>query len=284
MKNSNKEITASIPETQALPDYLLRLPAELHGQADAFIRYLHELPEWAPEKCPYCAYPHLKRVTSANMLRPSFRCKMCNGKAKHPLFSIGRMHLWAVFGHYLLAGWSTQAMANAMGFSRGSASNWAESFGELMAKEFPALYHWWSAQQDRTSLKPPAHVAAQAEAFLSGISYFLTTEHADCPYCGSPDMYRINQRRPDFYCPGCYKTVSLLRGTWLHRMGYPQHWLTFAQGLIDGESSAELRRRTGLCGLACRRWTMAFLKTMEQQGHTELLEWVTWLRSRPVRR
>ncbi|TDF83909.1 hypothetical protein [Pseudomonas sp. H9] len=284
MKNSNTEISGSVLETQALPNYRLCLPAELHSQADAFIQYLRELPDWAPEKCPYCAHPHLKREIKPNLSLPSYLCGMCNGKVKNPLARYVRTHLWPIYGHYLLAGWPTQATADAMDLTEVTASNWVEPFRAVMAKEFPALYQWWAARQDRTCLEPPAHIAAQAQAFLDGIAYYLTTEHADCPTCGSPDMRRINQRRPDFYCPGCGNSVSLLRGTLLHRMGYPQHWLTFAQALINGERSGELQRRTGFCAITCRRWRSVFMKLIEQQGHSELIEWITWLRSHRAKR
>lgn len=82
---------------------------------------------------------------------------------------------------------------------------------------------------------------------------------------------------------GCWSTLSLLRGTLLSRLGYPEHWLGFAQGLINGESVVDLQRRTGLCGLACKRWQVRFTQMLEQQGHTELVQWITWLRSRRVK-
>jgi len=96
-------------------------------------------------------------------------------------------------------------------------------------------------------------------------------------------MKRVDERRPDFRCSGCSSTLSLLRGTVLSRLGYPEHWLGFAQGLINGESLVDLQRRTGLCGVAYKRWRVRFTQMLEQQGHTELIRWITWLRSRRVK-
>lgn len=193
------------------------------------------------------------------------------------------MHLWSTYAQYLLAGWPTQGIAKAMGISPSTTWRWIKPCRAVMAKEFPALYHWWSARQDRASLEPPAHIAAQAQAFLSGLALLLTTQQAVCPKCGSPEMQRTDERRPDFRCASCGSKMSLLRGTLLSRVGYPEHWLGFAQGLINGESLVDLQRRAGLCGQACKRWQMRFTQMLEQQGHTELIHWITWLRSRRVK-
>ncbi|MBV7515887.1 hypothetical protein [Pseudomonas sp. PDM25] len=96
-------------------------------------------------------------------------------------------------------------------------------------------------------------------------------------------MQRTDERRPDFRCTSCGSKMSLLRGTLLSRVGYPEHWLGFAQGLINGESLVDLQRRAGLCGQACKRWQVRFAQMLEQQGHTELIHWITWLRSRRVK-
>lgn len=193
------------------------------------------------------------------------------------------MHLWSNYGQYLLAGWPMSAIAKSMGISPSTTWRWIKPCRAVMAKEFPALYHWWSARQDRTNLEPPAHIAAQAQAFLSGLEQLLTTQQAVCSKCGSPHMQRIEERRPDFRCPACWSTASLLHGTLLSRLGYPEHWLGFAQGLINGESVVDLQRRTGLCGPACRRWQVRFMQMLEQQGHAELVQWIIWLRSRRVK-
>ena len=271
----------------ALPDYHRCLPDELHSQADAFIRYLHELPNKSPVECPVCGHPHFRLDPSQNLRLPFYRCAACNKGfnclSKTPFSGYGLMHLWSTYAQYLLAGWPTQGIAKAMGLSPSTTWRWIKPCRAVMAKEFPALYHWWSARQDRTSLEPPAHIAAQAQAFLSGLELLLTTQQAVCPKCGSPDMHRVDERRPDFRCASCGSKMSLLRGTLLSRVGYPEHWLGFAQGLINGESVVDLQRRAGLCGQACKRWQVRFTQMMEQQGHTELIHWITWLRSRRVK-
>lgn len=193
------------------------------------------------------------------------------------------MHLWSTYGQYLLAGWPIPNIANAMGISPSTTWRWIKPCRAVMAKEFPALFHWWSARQDRTNLEPPEHIAAQAQAFLSGLEQLLTTQRAVCSKCGSPHMQRVDERRPDFRCHSCWSTVSLLHGTLLSRLGHPEHWLGFAQGLINGESVVDLQRRTGLCGPACKLWQVRFMQMLEQQGHTDLAQWITWLRSRRVK-
>ncbi|WP_146146894.1 helix-turn-helix domain-containing protein [Pseudomonas sp. BBP2017] len=287
MKSSDMENSSSMSDAQTPPDYHRCLPVELHSQADAFIHYLHELPNRSPVKCPECDHPRFRLDTQPNLRLPFYRCVACNKGfnclTKHPFSNYGHMHLWSTYGHYLLAGWPTPAIAKAMGISPSTTWRWIKPCRAVMAKEFPALYHWWSARQDRTSLEPPAHIAAQAQAFLGRLEHLLTTRQAVCPKCGSPDMQRIDQRRPNFRCPGCWTKVSLIKGTLLCRLGYPEHWLGFAQGLINGESIVDLQRRTGLCGAACKRWQVRFMQIIEQQGHAELARWITWLRSRRVK-
>lgn len=279
--------TNSIPNTHTPPDYHRCLPAELHSEADAFIRYLRELPNKSPVECPECGHPRFRLDASQKVRLPFYRCVACNKGfnclTKTPFSNYGLMHLWSTYGQYFLAGWPVHNIAKALGISPSTTYRWIKPCRALMAKEFPALYQWWAARQDRTSLEPPAHIAAQAQAFLSGLTYVLTTQQAPCPRCGAAAMQRVNKRRPDFRCPGCNRTVSLIRGTLLARLNHPEHWLGFAQGLINGESVVDLQRRTGLCGMACKRWQVRFTQMLEQQGYAGLINWITWLRSRRVK-
>lgn len=274
-------------DVQAPPNYHRCLPVELHSQADAFIHYLHVLPNKSPVECPQCGHPHFRLDTSLKLRLPFYRCVACNKGfnclSKTAFSGYGLMHLWSTYGHYLLAGWPTGSTAKAMSISPSTTARWVKPCRAVMAKEFPALYHWWSARQDRTSLEPAAHIEAQAQAFLSGLNHMLTTQQAVCPKCGSPNMRRYDERRPGFRCHGCWNTVSLTHGTLLARLGYPEHWLSFAQGLINGESVVDLQRRTGLSGTACKRWQVRFTQMLKQQGHMELAQWITWLRSRRVK-
>lgn len=82
---------------------------------------------------------------------------------------------------------------------------------------------------------------------------------------------------------GSANTVSLLHGTLLSRLGHPEHWLGFAQRLINGESVVDLQRRTGICSPACKLWQVRFMQMLDQQGHTDLAQWITWLRSRQAK-
>jgi transposase-like protein len=274
-------------DTHTPPEYRRCLPAELHREADAFIRYLHELPNQTPIECPECRHPHFRLDANQNVRLPFYRCAACNKGfnrlSKTPFSGYGLMHLWSTYAQYLLAGWSMPNIAQAMGISPGTTWRWTKPCRAVMTKEFPALYHWWSARQDRTNLEPPAHITTQAQAFLNGLEQLLTSQRAICSKCGSSRMQRIDGQRPDFRCLNCRSKLSLLRGTPLSRLAYPEHWLSFAQGLINGESAANLQRRTGLCGPACRRWQLRFTQMLEQQGHTELAQWILWLRSRRIK-
>lgn len=273
-------------DANALPDYHRCLPVELHSQADAFIHYLHELPNKSPVVCPECGHPRFRLDASLSVRLPFYRCIACNKGfnclTKKPFSGYGLMHLWSTYGQYLLAGLPMPAIAKVMGISPSTTWRWIKPCRAVMNKEFPALYHWWSARQDRTNLEPPAHIAAQAQAFLGGLEQLLISQQAACTKCGST-MQRIDERRPDFRCTRCWSAVSLLQGTLLSRLGHPEYWLGFAQGLINGESVVDQQRRTDLCGPACKRWQVRFMQMLEQQGHTELAQWITWLRSRRVK-
>ena len=282
MKDSN-----SIVDAQSLPDYRKCLPSELHDQAQRFIRYLHELPNKSPVECPECSHPRFRLDAGQKTRLPYYRCMACNkgfnSLSKTPFSNFKFMHLWSIYGQYLLAGWPVPAISQAMGISLSTSMRWIKPCRAAMAKEYPALYRWWSARQDRSNLEPPAHIADQAATFMGELERLLTTQQAECSRCGSSQMRRIFVRRPTFYCYGCSSRLSLLRGSPLSRLGHPEHWLGFTQGLINGESLCDLQRRTGLIQATCRRWQVRFMQVMEQQGYSELIRWITWLRSRRVK-
>lgn len=271
-------------EHARLPDFHTCLPVELHGQADAFIRYLRELPEKSTVECPHCGHQHFRLEALTNPQIPSCRCSACRKgfyyRSKNPFPSCGHMHLWSDFGQCLLAGWSTPSAAKALGISFGTTWRWIKPCRAVMAEAFPTLYHWWSARQDRTDLTPPPHIAAQAQTFLSVLKHLLTTQQAVCSRCDSLHMQRVDRPRPGFYCYGCSSTLSLSRATELSRLGPAERCLDFAQGMINGESARGLQRRTGFCLFDCRQWQVRFMRMMDQQGHAELIQWITWMRSR----
>lgn len=273
-------------DDHAPPDYHRYLPAELHGQADAFIRYLRELPDKSTVECPHCGHQHSLTEALTNPQRPSCRCAVCRKsfycRSKTPFPSCGHTHLWSDFGQYLLAGWTSPSAAKALAISYATTWRWIKPCRAVMAEEFPTLYHWWSARQDRTDLTPPPHIAAQAQTFLSVLKHLLTTQQAVCSRCDSLHMQRVDQPRLGFYCYGCSSTLSLSQATELSRMGPTEHCLDFAQGMINGESAPDLQRRTGFYTSVCAQWQLRFMRMMDQQGHAELIQWITWQRSRRV--
>ncbi|MEB0045795.1 MULTISPECIES: hypothetical protein [unclassified Pseudomonas] len=57
-------------------------------------------------------------------------------------------------------------------------------------------------------------------------------------------------------------------------------WVDFVKGVMDGLSIQDLKRRSGLGMGASTRWREQFLLLIEQRGYQELLQWITWMRSR----
>ncbi|MDI3273000.1 hypothetical protein ACYZT3_01880 [Pseudomonas sp. MDT1-16] len=49
---------------------------------------------------------------------------------------------------------------------------------------------------------------------------------------------------------------------------------------MDGQSIPDLKRRSGLGMGGSTRWREQFLLLIEKLGHRELLQWITWMRSR----
>ncbi|MHC8364364.1 hypothetical protein ACYZT9_00405 [Pseudomonas sp. ZT5P21] len=271
-------------ENSPLPDFHRCLPVELHEQADAFIRYLRELPDKSTVECPHYGHQQFRTEALTNPRLPACRCGACGKGFNYPSQNLfpgcGHTQLWSDFGQCLLAGWSTPVAANALGISYGTTWRWIKPCRAVMAEKFPALHQWWSARQDRTDLTPPPHIAVQARTFLSVLEHLMTTQQAVCSQCGSLHMQHVEAPRPGFYCYGCSKTLSPSDATELSRSGPPEQWLCFAQGVINGESLADLQRRTAFRETACKRWHVRFIQMMDQQGHAELIQWIAWLRSR----
>jgi hypothetical protein len=60
----------------------------------------------------------------------------------------------------------------------------------------------------------------------------------------------------------------------------PELWIDFVKGVMDGQSIPDLKRRSGLGMGGSTRWREQFLLLIEALGHPELLQWITWMRSR----
>ncbi|MEX5669053.1 hypothetical protein ABFV57_29725, partial [Pseudomonas neuropathica] len=52
------------------------------------------------------------------------------------------------------------------------------------------------------------------------------------------------------------------------------------KGVMDGQSIQDLKRRSGLGMGGSTRWREQVLLLIDQLGHFELLQWITWMRSR----
>lgn len=190
------------------------------------------------------------------------------------------MHLWSTFAVYLLAGWSSPKVASRLKINHKAYFSWGQAVREVMADEFPDLHQWWTTHHDRENLQPAEHIAAQQQAVITWIETTLSAQHATCPKCGGTPTYRFKGARPKFKCQRCITSFSLLAGTPLSGMLHPELWVDFVEGVMDGQSIPDLKRRSGLGMGASTRWRGQFLLLIEEQGHLELLQWIDWMRSR----
>jgi transposase-like protein len=149
-----------------------------------------------------------------------------------------------------------------------------------MAEECPDLLQWWTTRQSRENIQPAEHIANQQKAVLHWIETILSTRQALCPKCGGTKTYRHQGLRPKFKCEPCVTCFSLLSGTPLSGMIRADLWTDFATGVMNGLSVPDLKRRSGLGIGGCTRWRVQFLLLIEWLGHQELLQWITWMRSR----
>ena len=197
-----------------------------------------------------------------------------------PFANMHQMERWSTFAVYLLAGWSSVQIASRMGVTPKVYFNWGRAVGEVMAQECPELHEWWTTRHYRENLQPPEHIAVQQQAVITWIETMLTARCATCPRCGGVRTYRIKGIRPKFKCDSCVTCFSILSGTPLVGMIRPDLWVDFVQGVMDGQSIPDLKRRSGLGMGASTRWREQFLLLIEVLGHAELLGWITWMRSR----
>lgn len=190
------------------------------------------------------------------------------------------MELWWRFAVYLLAGWSSVQIAPRLGVNHKVYFSWGQAVREVMADECPDLHQWWTTRHDRESLQPPEHIATQQQAVITWIETTLSAQHAACPRCQGMQTYRIKGARPKFKCDPCVTCFSLLSGTPLSGMTRTELWVDFARGVMDGKSIPDLKRHSGLGIGGSTRWRAQFLLLIEGLGHMELLQWITWMRSR----
>ncbi|EIK97143.1 hypothetical protein PMM47T1_08376 [Pseudomonas sp. M47T1] len=57
-------------------------------------------------------------------------------------------------------------------------------------------------------------------------------------------------------------------------------WLDFLKRVMDGYGIPDLKKGSGIGMGAATRWRQQFLLLIESQGHTERLQWITWMRKR----
>lgn len=277
--------TLPIPGQNDLPDYDVCLPANLRPDANRLIRYLHELPYRRVRYGVWCDSTSLSLQSNrADQRLARYYCGSCrrgfNSLSGSPFANMRRMDLWSTFAVYLLAGWSSVQIAPRLGVNHKVYFSWGKAVRHVMVDEYPDLYLWWTTRHDRENLQPPEHIAAQQQAVITWIETTLRAQHATCPRCQGTRTYRIKGDRPKFKCDPCVTCFSLLSGTALSGMIRTELWVHFVRGVMDGQSIPDLKRRSGLGIGASTRWRAQFLLLIEEQGHMELLQWITWMRSR----
>ncbi len=271
---------------ESIPDYHVFLPIALHQQAEDYIDYLRALPDRHPTTCHRCGHRHLVQIHDPSLRLPFFRCSICragcNSLTGTPFSRFSHMELWPDFGACLLAGWTVARTGAALGIAMATAHTWARPARAVMADDFPELYRWWSARQDRRNLKAAPHIEVQRQAICLWLNQLLASQQAACPHCHSTNTARSSRTRPNFRCRYCERNFTLLTDTPLLRLTHIELWQPFLQGLMNGESVGDLQRKTGLGGSTCRLWHKRFLQLIEAQGHAELAQWIRWQRGRRV--
>lgn len=274
-----------IPGHDDFPDYDVCLPMHLRPDARRLINYLHELPHRPVRFCPWCDATDLRfRSQPARQRLARYYCrscrKSCNSLSDSPFANLHRMDQWAAFAVYLLAGWSSVQIAARFGLTSKVYFSWGRAVGVVMAEECAELHQWWTTRQFRENLQPPEHIERQQRAVVTWLETTLNARHARCPTCGGGRTYRIKGLRPKFKCDPCVTCFCTLSATPLTGMIRADLWVDFIKGVMDGQSIQDLKRSSGLGMGASKRWREQFLLLIEALGHSELLGWIVWMRSR----
>ncbi len=151
-----------------------------------------------------------------------------------------------------------------------------------MQHQFPKLFVWWKAHQDRTELTFAAPVEQQAEDFIDWLEGILAQQVATCPFCGRDDCKRASYgpHRPQFVCFTCEKNFNLLSGTSLSYLQHPHIWVDFVKLLVQGYSDSDIKKSMGIGQSLSNTWRHRFIRQMQTLGYDELVQWLTWQRRR----
>jgi transposase-like protein len=235
-------------------DPLQHLPAELHEVELGFLEWLGAIDDSEPECCPCCG--GLKRLLRAargpRLARNLYGCLDCgrgyNTLTGTPFARMQHSHLWRAFMSLRLAGWSLKPIREQLAISLKAATGWNRQFLIAMQMRTPHLHRWWQLHQERQDLSMPAALEDQARQFVEWVSAMS-------------------------------KQPGRLEGTPFHRMDFRQHWMQWAQLLLQGLGFRDIEQELGISRRCASAWHGRFEQALAER-YPDLLAWIRWQRSR----
>jgi transposase-like protein len=260
------------------------IPLALRPEAERLVWWLENRPFQQPEDCPYC---HSKsfRERVRNGQKRAYQCHYCHksfSQTTGTLFANTQYaELWGDFARWRFCGLPLKKIAEHLGITVYACRHRDLGIMALMQEEYPALYEWWHAHQERMSREMTPLVEIQRQQFLLWLTEVLARPQAPCPQCSySSRREGRNSDRPWFFCNPCGKGFSLLAGTPLKGMLYTEIWSSFVDNMLNGESMWHLQHDYHIGTGTLHRWRKNFLAMMQSMGMNELVEWAEWQRSR----
>ncbi|WP_337264540.1 MULTISPECIES: hypothetical protein [unclassified Serratia (in: enterobacteria)] len=265
-------------------DYRRFLPPTLYDEAERLLAYLTDAPFKEPDECPWCQHNSFKVRERAGQ-KPGYTCFRCRKTFTRttgtPFSNTQYPELWGDYVRYRFSGLPLSKIAQKLGITDYACCFRDRIVKGIMQREYPTLYDWWQAHQERISREMTPEIEAQRAQFQAWLNTILTCERAACPTCGySSRREGRNRHRPWFFCNPCRKGFSLLTGTPLAGMLYTEIWASFVDHMISGDSMWQLQSQYHIGTGTLHRWRKSFLAMMADMGLDGLVEWAQWQRSR----
>ncbi len=271
-------------------NYYVCIPPSLHKDVDALIYYLTVYPFEQPSYCAHCGSINFSDNKTVNPLSEiiNYRCIDCKrgfNQLTNTCFAKTRfvhLHKWADFAKLRLAGSGINKISKQLHLSTQAATGWDRRINTLIQQQFPKLFTWWKAHQDRDKLDFAEPVSQQASQFIQWLEKRITAQIASCPSCGRVDCKRTSNslHRPQFRCHSCDIGFSLLSDTCFLNMHHTELWVDYTKLLTQGFSDSDISKQLGIKPSLSSAWRRKFIKQMQLLNFTELVQWLTWQRSR----
>lgn len=275
---------------QQVVNYYTLIPPSLHKEVDELLYYLATYPFEQPSECAHCGSINFTDNKTINPLSKiiNYRCNDCKkgfNQLTHTCFAKTQfIHLdkWDEFAKLRLSGKSINQICTVLQLSTQAATKRDRNINILMQQEYPKLFAWWKTHQDREKLNFSEPVKQQADKFIHWLEKLITQPVATCPTCSRPDCKRVTYalHRPQFQCYTCELTFNLLSNTCFLNMGYIEHWLDYVKLLIQGYGDNDISKLLGIKSTLSNAWKYKFIKQMQILELSELVQWLTWQRSR----